>query len=327
MNLQTKTIAINFLLSGLAIFVAWRLAILVSERFFFDRLYYKKSEVYGYHPRKYNLLNYRNNTVLEDRIRDLRELVNRTSSLENQDNVLGAEVDPRFKVVVLGDSFVFGLGVKQSERFPEILQQELNRYRPTKIFVLAQADDGMLENYAKLEMAKQLKPDVVIFTILHNDFLIDSTSKYPGENALYTGLKANCKLPEFRYTWPKKKIAIPQLINEAFYPSVQPQYANLCYFDQIVKELVKEKTLFFSLHQEAYRYREAADEASQKNAYIIEQYSRIVQNHGGQIIYFDESKYTPVSQRESHPSAKVHALYAEQLVKEITTNPKYRFFP
>src|SRR5689334_22353595 len=92
----------------------------VSELYFFDRFYYDKVPELGYvKPISNPLVNAHNPPTIEHRIRDLRLVFSRPTSPVNQ-KVLGT-VDDRtqnqpYKILLIGDSVVYGNGVRESQR-------------------------------------------------------------------------------------------------------------------------------------------------------------------------------------------------------------------
>ncbi|MBU0576418.1 hypothetical protein KJ654_02025 [Patescibacteria group bacterium] len=323
-----KKILLPALICFCSIILTYRAAFAIAENFFFDKLFYKKSAVYGYQSHDSNLLKYPNNQLIEKRITDLRLLTK--ADLNKDPHVLGVSSEDDYRIAIIGDSFVYGTGVKQAERFPELLEKKLNSYRKTQVFVLAQPGDGMLENYAKFLLAKEnIDPDLFIIGLLHNDLLIDNSNKYPRQQTIYENLKQVCLQPEFKYSWPNYQASIQELIVDGFYPSSKSEYANICYFDKIIVDMTKNPVLFFSFHSNPSSYLPATnDETEQKSDAIVKQYSQIIKNHQGKIAYFDDRlQYQPVSHLENHPSVKTHQGYSDLLIKEIIENPQYHFLP
>ena len=78
------------------------------------------------------------------------------------------EPDARRRIVVLGDSMVFGSGVEESERFTEVLESMEPGWRVDNLGMVAYGPDLMLRALETVGVA--LKPDVVLFAIFSHDF-------------------------------------------------------------------------------------------------------------------------------------------------------------
>lgn len=311
----------KIILSVTALCGAIAFCLYIGEKYFFDKLIYRKSETFGYHPGSFNLLATKNSKTLEDRLKDLRFLY---TDEDKNNNVLGSQYDSRFKIAIIGDSFVYGLGVKIDQRFANLLENKLNKIKPTKVYIIAQDGDDMLENYEKFLLARErYKPNLYIIGVLYNDFILTSGYKYSNGEILHKKLQQTCPGKEFYYDWPERELTVSELIAEAFYPSTLPEYANMCYFNEIVRDMTTENVLFYSYHKEAEKYRESQRSEDQMIAFIIQKYTDIIRQNKGRIIFFDESGFTPVSVRETHPSTDTHEAYAQQLFEEIKNSNVY----
>ena len=100
------------------------------------------------------------------------------------------------RVVVLGDSVVFGVGVEQEERFTKLVEDTLNRggvRRRIEVLKLGVGSYSAGQSYLSLrEEALAQDPDVVVFAHFANDamewaFLPDE-SGLPGDYVVSTGL-------------------------------------------------------------------------------------------------------------------------------------------
>ena len=76
--------------------------------------------------------------------------------------------DSRRRIIVLGDSMVFGDGVEEPERFTEQLEAETPAWRVDNLGMSGFGPDLMLR--ALEEVGLPLKPDVVIVTMYTDDF-------------------------------------------------------------------------------------------------------------------------------------------------------------
>jgi hypothetical protein len=78
------------------------------------------------------------------------------------------DTDPRQRVVVLGDSLVFGEGVDQSERFTEVMEQASPHWRIDNLGMIGYGPDLMLRAFEAVGM--WAKPDVVVVCLYTDDF-------------------------------------------------------------------------------------------------------------------------------------------------------------
>jgi lysophospholipase L1-like esterase len=95
----------------------------------------------------------------------------------NADGLRGAATRPRrageYRVLVLGDSFAFGLGVAEEETLPASLQQQLQARLPCRKVVVLNAGlpgANLFQNVQRLAPALQrFAPDLVVLALLEND--------------------------------------------------------------------------------------------------------------------------------------------------------------
>jgi hypothetical protein len=78
------------------------------------------------------------------------------------------EDDPRTRVLILGDSYVFGEGVEESERFSDILERLEPEWRVDNLGMTGWGPDLML--MALEAVVGRASPDLVIFTLFTDDF-------------------------------------------------------------------------------------------------------------------------------------------------------------
>jgi lysophospholipase L1-like esterase len=77
-------------------------------------------------------------------------------------------VDGRTRIVVLGDSMVFGVGVEAAERFTELLEGREPGWRLDNLGMVAYGPDLMLRALEAVALAP--RPDVVVFALFSHDF-------------------------------------------------------------------------------------------------------------------------------------------------------------
>ncbi|MFV1986985.1 MAG: SGNH/GDSL hydrolase family protein [Gemmatimonadota bacterium] len=78
------------------------------------------------------------------------------------------EPDTRPRIMIVGDSFVFGEGVEAAERFPDILETRLAGWRVDNLGMVGYGPDLMLRAFESV--GRQANPDVVILGIYTDDF-------------------------------------------------------------------------------------------------------------------------------------------------------------
>jgi hypothetical protein len=78
------------------------------------------------------------------------------------------EPDPRLRALFLGDSFVFGDGVEESERFTNVLETLRPSWRVDNLGIVGYGPDLMLRSLETVGL--KLKPSLVVFCIYTDDF-------------------------------------------------------------------------------------------------------------------------------------------------------------
>jgi hypothetical protein len=96
------------------------------------------------------------------------------------------EADDRTRIAVLGDSFVFGIGVEQAERFTEVLERMQPEWRVDNLGMAGFGVDLMV--LALEDVGVKLEPDVVVLCVYTDDF--------PRVRPYYQGM--GFSLPRFR---------------------------------------------------------------------------------------------------------------------------------
>lgn len=324
-------------------FLTYKLVFFLGEKYFFDKLFYKKSEIFGY-TNCYNLISIeqKNSKVIEKRIEDLRELI---AFVEHESgHVLGTEDEAVYRVAVIGDSFVYGMGVKQSNRFPEILEKKLNQIRPTEVLVFAHPGDGLLDNYVKFFLAKQhLDIDLFIVGIFQDDlapYVHKTYTVYSEIDDIIELTKASCPgeelSPEEIWEYWSKSPGEEEFLEwigdgaDLFYHSFSDQYANVCYLEEVIKKMTKDNVLFLSFvpPPDLTILSKIPQNFNEKFAYALAKYLETIKKYDGKVVFcFDDSEFffESVSDKEGHASKKTHRCCAESLFKEIVGNPKYNF--
>ena len=310
----------------LASFLSYRVAYLIGENFFFDKLFYNKSTLHGYWRKGIDDLD---NFPL--RGQDIREIYNYLDAQKNGlDNYQRLVDQDTFLINVLGDSYVWGAGVRPEQRFVTLLEKKLNKIRPTRVLSLAMAGDNVFEHLAKYQISKKVfgEADIYMFGMVSNDLLLNNPHRYQSKFADKSF--ADCS-SEIIYDYKNGKNS--EYVEHLLYAdkinlSVDYASQNWCVYQELASQLPSEKTIYLDL--DGFRF------DWESNSKIMNQ----LKTNNLQVFSFQEyqqKKYSKplsglfkkqpfsVTELEAHPSSLAHRIYAEALFEEITTNPEWGF--
>lgn len=292
--------------------VAILIAFFVGEKYYFDKLFYRKSTIFGYYKNDeyWRLPAENEHFLIKRRVRDIQNLVD-VANGEKEATKLG---DETLKIAVIGDSFAYGMGVKDGQQFPRVLEKKLNHIRPTKVYNLSISGDSILDNYAKYHLAKKyLHIDLFIIATLDNDLQFDSHDKYPGEKEIVTELQKHCPQPEYTYQLPES-IEYPEMVKKYFAPSYAEEYANMCFAKEISRQMTGNVVYMMMLQAPDYSATEP-----DKVPPLTDKLKAVLAAHNQVIDPFtmETFEYTVVSEKEGHPSVKAHEEYAEILYEYV----------
>jgi hypothetical protein len=308
-------------------FLFYKFLYSVSEKYFFDKFFYKKSVIHGYLKKgEWNALKFDNNPQsIEDRIADLRLLADQE---QQTGQILGSftqddESKDLYKIALIGDSFVYGTGVRFDQTLGQILEGKLNKIRPTKVYILAQVGDSIVDHYAKFLLAeKYLDPDLNIFLMVGNDLAISiyDRTRYPGKDIIFDSLAFDCRSRSLYDYQPDGNDT-----TEADKGSFSEKYANVCFLRRIINDInAKSKDVIFYSGCSCKILEEG-----QEIEYPTDGFCTNIAKQGGTLLTYDNvtgDVYLPsVSKKEAHPSKEAHQIHAESMFKEITTNPRWKF--
>ena len=322
---KTSLVLFSFLLC----FLTYRFCYFVAEKYFFDKFFYQKSVSHGYQT-------FSSKHCLED----FGERANGLTLTDNQGyqpQINNLNNDPRnFQIIVIGDSFTWGQGITNNQRFAKILSDKLNKIRPTKVISMALPGWNILDY---LEIYSQTikidySPDLTIFALVQNDNIVNKPQKpnptyKAGPNApivqeclqLNPGLSPTFNL-NFESLPSDNKQAVIDKTNESWNNPV-----NSCVINNSLKLLPHEKAIYFftdNYQDNSSVYKMFSDLLNKNNKTIL---SSII---GKNIPKYSKCFNNPhqnffVSSQEGHPNALANQMYADILFNEITTNPKWNF--
>lgn len=282
----------------------------MAEKYFFDKFFYRKSPRYGYGDLK--------SYGLQKRLTDVQAL------LEAERNDTAINKTPGvFTVVLIGDSMVYGEGVLLEHRFGNVLEKKLNTYAPSKVYVLAQPGDHLLDNYAKFLLAKKyIDPDVYVIGLMNNDLLIDHQDRYPGSTQIYEELRSICTQKEF-YQLPDYHMPWSEVLTELYSHTFAEGFANRCYLDVISRRVGEDKNVIgmsFFDDPAPQDLPEDADEWVKEQARQMFIYQQAFEKAGSTVLYprqMNGFSYQPISVKEGHPSQETHRKYSKLLFGEL----------
>jgi len=285
----------------------------LGERFFFDKLFYKKSLLHGYYNR-YQLetppTNWLDKQLILLRERDLQLL------LKGQ---LKPDLNSNLKtIVVIGDSYTYGVGVLPHERFSHQISLILNKQgTKTKVYNFSEPGNSIIDNFSLYLLAKnQLQPDLIIFEMVTNDLLFNAP-RYPGTAQLIKNLDSHCLQPLFVNPNTFTTTDAQYLASEI--ESFKPEWRNRCYLEQISKYLSNDpKVMFFGFLNGSTDFN-----CTWANKYpdglLITEYAALIKLYGNSVHLHDavDDSSISVSKTEGHPSRSAHKTYAEDQVEWI----------
>jgi hypothetical protein len=287
------------------------ICLVVSEQFFFDRVLYQKSSLHGYWKAglsptyHFSQLPY----LVRLRLQDVRQL---TQSYETHTSF---PKKAKYSVVVLGDSYGFGTGVRWHQSFPTLLEQKIKaEFSDVEVYNFSTPADDILDHYAKYELAEEiLHPDFYVLGGVVNDLDIQFIDKYPKKRMLFEHLQQKClgNLPTPPDTRESLDGKIDQYTKEIVYPTFLSENKNLCFLKDFLAAVDASKFVFIPLDYNQEKFE--TDDPYFFGLYSIRTYIETVQKAGISVInpYITKPElYQPVSTIERHPNASSHAGFA-----------------
>lgn len=303
--------------------ITFLVCLYISEKYFFDKFYYNKSVKYGY-PSK--------NWLSEYNLR-AKDLI----SLHENPNELFNNQKESYNIVIFGDSYVYGQGIKNSDRFANILNKKLNQVRKTRVLAFSETSRSPIDylNWYH-EIPSNSKINLFIFALVNNDAFI-RTDKY-GKFRDKTGSVNLCQR-KYPSLTPVPDIALNNFldqhkirnINEVASTAYEQSWTNsinLCILKNSLYNLPVEKSIYFITDDYLNnndKYKLYRDMLSDTNKYVISSSRGKDINKYRQYWNPDPWKSFKVSNSEEHPNSLANQMYADILYNEIISNPKYRF--
>jgi len=317
-------------------FFSYKLAYAISEKYFFDKLFYRKSAMHGYLNVEWGDYTNIQNNEINKRISDILLITQEKN--DSEEKVLGASDNNEYRIAVLGDSFVYGWGIRKGERFSKMLENNLSKKRPTKVFILGLPGDGILDNLAKYKLAEaKLRPNLTILMFANNDFSIDWINRYPGEEELFGKLKSKCPGEVFMFDWNQySNWSWKKLFLTAFFPAATDNYSNSCIFLDALREMDNQKIIFFPTNtipkneiSLPENFSNSDQELFIKHEWLMQKLKNLIKTQDGFILDYDYNNIPndliSVSDSEGHFSKFTNKMIAEILYKEITNNERWGF--
>lgn len=283
----------------------------ISEKFFFDKFYYYKSIAHGYTiPGK--------KLVWQDYGKRAQDLIYLTSHKNQNEKVLGINnTNKTFTVAVIGDSFVWGQGLRENDRFVNILEKKLNTTFPSKVISLGNNGDRIVDNYIKYKLTDSLNPpvDLYIFGMVDNDLIFSYGNNPNYDKTLNNEILNKCPQPFIYTPLFRTDSDWNYLYKQALIKSYDNKYGNFCILRYIAPLLPKNNAIYYSYYPLNDKYLIKISETLKENNLTV-----IYPTQGYISKYIKKQSDWYVSEKEKHPSKKANQMFAEQLFDYIIEN-------
>lgn len=311
-------------------FLSYRLAYYICETYFFDKVFYQKSVAFGYSIRGKNL------TMPDYGRRSYDVIPLHDASLISKipawyrASVSDKSLEHTFTIAMIGDSYVWGQGVRFSDSMSQVLERKLNSIRKTKILSIAAGGDDLVDNYSKYAYLQDKHIDLFIFVIVSNDLVFNKPREYLNDrdSEIYDSLIKAC-MSETGVPATTVRFTNIQKSNEYLTQIFLASYANptnICVLHAVAALLPKEKAIYFIPDDVAYDTHLYDFTSVLKNNNLFVLPSTIAKTMPEYASYFHDSDvYFHVSSLDPHPSVLAHRMYADILFREITSSPQLGF--
>lgn len=241
-----------------------------------------------------------------------------------------------FRIIVVGDSLTYGVGVDESSTYPRIIESELNKTHNIEVFNLGvegvQSEDIL--QYVK-KFVPELKPDLVVYGMCLNDFLQKHIGEYDNNMAY------KLPLPDSLKKYVVSKTLTAKLFADLYNRILLKAGLRANFVTDVLHDFHNTKTRFRLDMQEFNEFvtgehlppviamvlnqypkaqgpdRTLTEEAEQafKNAGMtVISSSEYLQQHDGELL--------SVNQWEAHPNEEAHRLFASYFIKQILSLPE-----
>jgi hypothetical protein len=316
-----------FALVSVSVIFSLFLCYFIAEKYFFDKVFYLKSVRFGYYKDGVNNLSWQYGKRAED-LRSLHDFINKYPQDDSQ--LKPAIINKDFyTIVIVGDSYVWGQGITNDQRFAAILEKKLNKIRPTKIYSLAEDGANIFDNYIKYKIALKMYDhvDMVMFGMVYNDLFIEDY--YQKFYSLLPSSINECQGEQILDPAKNGTLISGDEYWQKAYHSFDKETKNFCMFQELVKVLPKEKAVY--LNFDDFRLgKEMTDRYAnplRESGLTVLSFEDFYKKHYSKypLTLKDGSDFFAVSKIDGHPSALANQMYSEALFEEITSKPTYQF--
>jgi hypothetical protein len=339
MNLLRKLL-LPSIFAMLSFFLSYKLVYWVAENYFFDNFFYRKSWKHGYYLQKGSLRRKEFLKNLDFRMNDLIEM--RTGIGKLNSCLIREDMD-KFSIALIGDSYLYGMGVKNDERVSEklmILFEEEFPERKVEIVTLAKTGNSVFDYYIYSNRVKYYyNPDVFVYVLVNND----TTLKYEDYDFELYNYEKNLlnKCEEFGtisnsiFTEVLKETNDIVYANTVEWETIVNSWtnpANICIANKVL-DLLPNNSLFVVGAYYVSREKELREMNLWQYFLPILSEKKVVLLYPDEVnekdryekFWSDPEKFMQVSSKDHHPSKILHQIYADLLFEEIITNPRWGF--
>ncbi|MFA5025583.1 MAG: SGNH/GDSL hydrolase family protein [Candidatus Shapirobacteria bacterium] len=305
---KTNKILTLFFFTMIICLTTYFICYFIAEKYFFDKFFYQKSISHGYVLSEENF----NYATYGDRGKDL-------ATLENPNQLKTEIFQDEFRIAIIGDSHVWGQGVKNNQRFAKLLHDKLNKIRSTRVFSYGKRGNNTLDYYNTYQNISNIVfANIYIIVPVTNDAILN-------KNNISHPFVTSCekKFPKEKPLFFSENYPVNTIIDHSWINPI-----NQCIVDSSLQSLPTSNAIYL-IDKDYYR------DNTQFNYYyqsLLKNNKTILSTSIGKFMdhykkYFDDNVYKNfnLSPSDPHPNAIANQMYAEILFDEITTNPKWNF--
>ncbi|MBU1130022.1 hypothetical protein KKE45_01730 [Patescibacteria group bacterium] len=304
----------------------------VAEKFFFDKFFYQKSVEHGYWIQGKSL----NERDFGKRSEDLIALDERFGLLK-EGRVLGdtSEDNDVFTVAVIGDSYVWGPGVRFEDTVTQVLEKKLNKIGSVEVLSFARSGNSILDYLFMYDRVSQIYDvDLYVFVLVNNDVILNRDNRLNGND--YGFVVENCSrsiseeevVYDLNWSELSERNELSKL-RKMYLTELELAWqnpVNLCVMKESMKQLPRDRAVYLITND--------CQNMTDNRIRQFGVYKELLKNYDKDIIDTDlyeilegSEKWgcLTVSEKESHPPKLVHGIYADILYKKIVENNEYGF--